>query len=162
MKPTYLLLVALAITPPLMAAQRPHKKAAKPQNEATSQTAPTTFSVTGADGSVKNYSIDVPAAPPPPATPSTGNISQTEAVLAALGWAPGFYGATGTAASSVDQVPTPSPYYLVHLTGKVGDSVQPLYAAVLYDGRIVRPTVTEAPMKEVRPAGKSKSKKKSG
>jgi hypothetical protein len=161
MKPTYLLLVALAITPPLMAAQKPHKKAAQPKNEATPEAAPTSFSVKSADGSVKNYSIDVPPSPPPPATPATGKISQTEAVLAALGWAHGFYGSTGTSATSVDQVPTPTPYYLVHLTGKVGDSDQPLYAAVLDDGRIVRPTVTEAPMKEMHPAGKSKPRKKS-
>jgi hypothetical protein len=161
MKPTYLLLVALAITPPLLAAQKPHKRAAQPKKEATSATAPTTFSVTSADGSVKNYSIDVPASPPPPSAPSaapTEKINQTEAVLAALGWAPGFYGSTGTAAASVDQIPTPTPYYLVHLTGKVGDSVQPLYAAVLDDGRIVRPTVTEAPPKQMPPARKSRKK----
>jgi len=156
MKPTYLLLVALAITPPLLAAQKPHKKAAEPKKEATSAGAPTSFSVTGADGSVKNYSIEVPASlPPAPATTTApGKINSTEAVLAALGWAPGFYGATATAATSVDQVPTPTPYYLVHLNGKVGDSVQPLYAAVLDDGRIVRPTVTEAPPKRTKPPRK--------
>ena len=40
----------------------------------------------------------------PPAAPAagTGKISQQAAVLAALGWAPGFYGSTGTAATSVD------------------------------------------------------------
>ena len=63
-------------------------------------------------------------------------------MLAALGWAPAFYGSTNTAATSVDFLSTPTPYYLVHLTGKVGDSTQPLYAAVLDDGRIVRPTET--------------------
>jgi hypothetical protein len=156
MKPTYLLLVALAITPPLLATQKPHKKAAEPKKEATSAGAPTSFSVTGADGSVKNYSIEVPPSPPPPpaATTAPGKISPTEAVLAALGWAPGFYGTKVISATSVDQVPTPTPYYLVHLSGKVGDSVQPLYAAVLDDGRIVRPTVTEAPPKRVKPARK--------
>ena len=58
---------------------------------------------------------------------------------------------------SVDFLNEPTSYYLVHLTGKVGDSTQPLYAAVLEDGRIVRPTATTAPMKEMKPAHKSKS-----
>jgi hypothetical protein len=155
MKPTFLLLVALAITPPLMAAAKSPKHHA-PKKEPTTGT--TNFSVKGADGSVKNYSIEIPAAVPPPAAPAagTGKIGQQEAILAALGWAPGFYGSTGTAATSVDFLSSPTSYYLVHLTGKVGDSAQPLYAAVLDDGRIVRPTATEAPMKEMKSAHKSK------
>ncbi len=146
MKPTFLLLIALAITPSLMAAKKPHKPAAA-KTEAAPKAGPTNFVVKGADGSEKNYTIEVPAAPPAPATPSD-KITQQAAVLAALGWAPGFYGSTGTAATSVDFVTTPVPYYLVHLTGKIGDSTQPLYAAVLDDGRIVRPSVGEAPVKE--------------
>ena len=119
---------------------------------------PTTFSVKGADGSVKNYSLDIPAAPPA-AAGTTGKISQQAAVLAALSWAPTFYGSTSTTAMSVDFLNEPTSYYLVHLTGKIGDSTQPLYAAVLEDGRIVRPTATTAPMKETKPAHKSKKAK---
>jgi hypothetical protein len=158
MKPTFLLLVAIAITPPLMAAQKAPKHRAPEKNQPASMGAPTNFSVKGADGSVKNYSLEIPATPPPPAAPSkTGKISQQAAVLAAVGWAPGFYGSTNTTANSVDFLSEPTPYYLVHLTGKVGDSTQPLYAAVLDDGRIVRPTVTAGPMKEMKPAHKSKA-----
>jgi hypothetical protein len=153
MKPTFLLLVALAITPPLMAAPKHHAHVKK---ESAPTAGPTNFSVKSADGSVKNYSLEVP--PVPPATGSTtGKISQQAAVLAALGWAPAFYGSTSTTAMSVDFLNEPTSYYLVHLTGKVGDSTQPLYAAVLEDGRIVRPTATTAPMKEMKPAHKSKS-----
>jgi hypothetical protein len=155
MKPTFLLLVALAITPPLMAAQKSPKHHSAAKKEPAPMTGTTNFRVKGADGSVKNYSIEIPAAVPPPAA-GTGKIGQQAAVLAALGWAPGFYGSTGTTATSVDFLSSPTSYYLVHLTGKVGDSTQPLYAAVLDDGRIVRPTATEAPMKEMKSAHKSK------
>jgi len=156
MKPTFLLLVALAITPPLMAAPKHHATAKK---EPAPTAAPTNYSVKGADGSVKNYSLEIPAAPPAPAGAAAAapeKISQQAAVLAALGWAPAFYGSTSTTATSVDFLSEPTSYYLVHLTGKVGDSTQPLYAAVLDDGRIVRPTATTAPMKEMKPAHKSK------
>jgi hypothetical protein len=155
MKPTFLLLVALAITPPLMAATKHHAK-----KESAPTAGPTNFSVKGADGSVKNYSIEIPAAVPPPAAGTTAGptkISQQAAVLAALGWAPAFYGSSNTTATSVDFVTEPTSYYLVHLTGKIGDSTQPLYAAVLDDGRIVRPTAELAPMKETKPAHKSKA-----
>ena len=155
MKPTFLLLVALAITPALMAAPKHHAPAKK---EPASTAGSTTFSVKGADGSVKNYSLDIPAAPPV-AAGTTGKISQQAAVLAALGWAPAFYGSTSTTAMSVDFLNEPTSYYLVHLTGKIGDSTQPLYAAVLEDGRIVRPSATTAPMKETKPAHKSKKAK---
>jgi len=153
MKPTFLVLVALAITPPLMAATKHH---ATPKKEASPASAPTNFSVKGADGSVKNYSLEIPAALPPVAstTGTPDKISQQAAVLAALGWAPGFYGSTSTTAISVDFLSDPTAYYLVHLTGKVGDSTQPLYAAVLSDGRIVRPTATTAPMQETKHAHK--------
>lgn len=157
MKTTFLLLVALAITPPLMAAQKAPKHHAREKNESAPMAGSTNFSVKGADGSVKNYSLEIPAAPPAAAPSATGKISQQAAVLAALGWAPGFYGSTSTAATSVDFLSGPTPYYLVHLTGKVGDSTQPLYAAVLDDGRIVRPTVAPGPMKEMKPAQKSQA-----
>jgi hypothetical protein len=160
MKPTFLLIVALAITPPLMAAAKPMKHHAPAKKERAPAAGPTNFSVKGADGSTKNYSIEVPAAPPAVTGPATGKISQQAAVLAALGWAPAFYGSTSTTATSVDFLSEPTPYYLVHLTGKVGDSTQTLYAAVLDDGRIVRPTAATAPMKEVKPAHKSKKAKK--
>jgi hypothetical protein len=159
MKPTFLILVALAITPPLMAATKHHA----PKKEAAPTSAPTNFTVKGADGSEKNYSIEIPAAVPPPAASATGapdKISQQAAVLAALGWAPGFYGSTSTTAISVDFLSDPTAYYLVHLTGKVGDSTQTLYAAVLTDGRIVRPTATTAPMKEMKHAHKKAAKTK--
>ena len=159
MKPTFLILIALAITPPLMAATKHHP----PKKEAAPTSAPTNFTVKGADGSEKNYSIEIPAAVPPPAASATGapdKISQQAAVLAALGWAPGFYGSTSTTAISVDFLSDPTAYYLVHLTGKVGDSTQPLYAAVLTDGRIVRPTATTAPMKEMKHAHKKAAKTK--
>src|SRR3984893_6956533 len=155
MKPTFLLLVALAITPALMAAPRHHAPAKK---ESAPTAGATNFSVKGADGSVKNYSLEVPPVPPA-AGGATGKISQQAAVLAALGWAPAFYGSTSTTAMSVDFLNEPTSYYLVHLTGKIGDSTQPLYAAVLEDGRIVRPTATTAPMKETKPAHKSKKAK---
>ena len=155
MKPTFLLLVALAITPALMAAPKHHAPAKK---EPAPMAGPTTFSVKGADGSVKNYSLDIPAAPPV-AAGTTGKISQQAAVLAALGWAPAFSGSTSTTAMSVDFLNEPTSYYLVHLTGKIGDSTQPLYAAVLEDGRIVRPTATTAPVKETKSAHKSKKAK---
>ena len=158
MKPTFLLLIALAITPPLMAAKKPHKPASAAKKEAAPEAGPTNFTVTGADGSVKNYSIEVPASVPPPPAPAE-KISQQGAVLAALGWAPAFYGSTGTAAISVDYVTSPVPYYLVHLTGKVGDSTQPLYAAVLEDGRIVRPVAEVAPVQATKPAKKYGKKK---
>src|ERR1700719_4465323 len=161
MKPTFLLLVALAITPPLMAAAKSPKHHA-PKKEPAPTTGTTNFSVKGADGSVKNYSIEIPAAVPPPADPAlvTVKIGQQEAILAALGWAPRFYGSTVTAATSVDFLSSPTSYYLVHLTGNVGGSTQPLYAAVLDDGRIVRPIETQCPIKETKPAHKSKKAKK--
>jgi hypothetical protein len=152
MKPTFLLLVALAITPPLMAAPKHHAPAKK---ESAPGTGSTNFSVKGADGSVKNYLLEIPAVPPAAAAATTEKISQQAAVLAALGWAPAFYGSTSTTAMSVDFLNSPTSYYLVHLTGKVGDSTQPLYAAVLEDGRIVRPTATTAPARETKHKSKS-------
>jgi uncharacterized protein HemX len=94
MKTTFLLLVALALTPPLMAAQKSPKshKPPKKTSAATPEQGATNFSVKSADGSVKNYSIEIPASLPPAPNASAGKISQQAAVLAALAWAPGFYG----------------------------------------------------------------------
>jgi hypothetical protein len=156
MKPTFLVVVAIALTP-LIATAKTHKAHAKPKKtEATAaQTGATSFSVKAADGSVKNYQIEVPPAPP---SGGGSKISQQQAVLAALAWAPNFYGSTGTAATGAEFKTAPTPYYLVSLTGKIGDSTQPFYAAVLEDGRIVRPTVTTGmPEKHV---AKSKGVKK--
>jgi hypothetical protein len=157
MKPTFLVLVAIALTSPLLATAKNQKVHPEPKKAKTpaAYTGATKFSVKAADGSVKNYQIEVPASLPPGGAPS--KISQTAAVLAALKWAPGFYGSAGTAATSVEFKTTPTSYYLVNLTGKIGDSTQPLYAAVLEDGRIVRPTVTTG-MPE-KPAAKTKHAK---
>jgi hypothetical protein len=142
MKPTFLVIVALVLTSPLIATAKSHKAHAAPKKtEAPTSTGATNFSVKQADGSVKKYQLAVPANLPPASGP-TSKISQQGAVLAALAWAPTFYGSTGTGANSAEFRTVPSPHYVVSLTGKVGDSVQPLYAAVLEDGRIVRPTVT--------------------
>jgi hypothetical protein len=159
MKPTFLalLVVAAALSSPFVATAKTHKAPATPKKAATpaAETGTTNFSVKGADGSVKNYKIEVPSAIPPGGSPD--KISQPQAVLAALAWAPGFYDSTGNAATGAEYKTAPIPYYLVSLTGKVGDSNQQLYGAVLEDGRIVRPTVTTgAPEKH---AAKSTAKK---
>jgi hypothetical protein len=164
MKPTFLVAVALALTSPLIATAKSHKahKSPKKAETSASQTGATRFSVKGADGSVKNFELAVPASLPPAAVTSgaPSKVSQQAAVLAALAWAPTFYGSTGTAATGAEYRTTPAPYYLVSLTGKVGDATQQLYAAVLEDGRIVRPTVTTGtPEKHL--AKKSSKPKKS-
>ena len=157
MKPIFLVFVAVALTSPLLATAKSHKVHPEPKTSAAN-TGVTKFSVKGADGSVKNYEIEVPAGVPPGGT--GGRISQQEAVLAAVAWAPGFYGSTGTAAISADFKTTPTTYYLVNLTGKIGDSTQPLYAAVLEDGRIVRPSVTTGmPEKPIAKSKRAKTKK---
>jgi hypothetical protein len=156
MKHTFLVFAALALTTPLIATAKSHKTHAAAKKPAAAETGATNFSVKGADGSVKNYQIEVPASLPA-ASGASSKISQQGAVLAALGWAPGFYGSTGTAATSAEFKTIPTPYYLVSLTGKIGDSTQQLYAAVLEDGRIVRPSVTTgAPEKHVAKSKKSK------
>jgi len=52
----------------------------------------------------------------------------------------GFYNASNVRVDAVDLQSDPVPYYLVRLTGQVGETRQTLYAAVLEDGRIIRPT----------------------
>jgi hypothetical protein len=159
MKPTFLVFVALALTTPLMATAK-SKAHAKPKKTETTaaQTGATSFSIKGSDGSVKNYQIEVPANPP---SGGGKKISQQAAVLAALAWAPKFYGSTSTAATGAEFKAAPAPYYLVSLNGKIGDSTQPFYAAVLEDGRIVRPTVTAgAPEKHTAKSKSAPAKKK--
>jgi hypothetical protein len=51
----------------------------------------------------------------------------------------GFYDASNVRVDSVELRNTPIPYYLFRMTGRVGQTPQTLYAAVLEDGRIVRP-----------------------
>ena len=51
----------------------------------------------------------------------------------------GFYNASYVHPKSVQRVEGPTPYYLVEMTGVVAGERQPLYAAVLDDGRLVRP-----------------------
>jgi hypothetical protein len=53
----------------------------------------------------------------------------------------GFYNAAYVHPTHVERVEGPTPYYLVEMTGVVAGEHQTLYAAVLDDGRLVRPTV---------------------
>ena len=52
----------------------------------------------------------------------------------------GFYNASSVRVDAVDLQNDPVPYYLIRLTGQIGETRQTLYAAVLEDGRIIRPT----------------------
>jgi hypothetical protein len=51
----------------------------------------------------------------------------------------GFYNAAYVHPTHVERVEGPTSYYLVEMTGVVGGQHQTLYAAVLDDGRLVRP-----------------------
>jgi hypothetical protein len=51
----------------------------------------------------------------------------------------GFYDATYVRPTSVQRINRPVPYYLVQMRGNVAGTKQTLYAAVLDDGRVVRP-----------------------
>ena len=74
----------------------------------------------------------------------------------------GFYNASSVRIDSVQLQNDPLPYYLVRMTGQIGQTRQTLYAAVLNDGRIVRPTpmggppVTVAASKSGRGVGEQK------
>jgi hypothetical protein len=165
MKTTLLLLVALALTPPLMASDQAKKagKSSKKHTEYTAESDAINFTVAGAGGAVKNYHLEVPATAGK-AQDLGFKVSEQAAALAAVNWAVGFYGASGVSANSVEWkttsksgAPLPFPYYLVNMTGKVGDAVQPLYAAVLENAELVRPVeVASAPPKSEKPAPKSK------
>lgn len=150
MKTTFLLLIALALTPPLMAVEKGKKPSAsaKKTNVEKAESDAIEFSVTGSGGSVKTYHLEVPqTAGKPQDLPF--KVSEQAAALAAINWAAGFYGASGLVAYTVDWrtahkngQPLPYPYYLVNMSGKVGDTTQPLYAAVLENGELVRPVET--------------------
>jgi len=85
------------------------------------------------------------------ATPtlSHSKLSAQGAGIVAVGWAGGlskrvpggFYNASNVRIVSVQHRNGPVPYYLVRLTGQIGETRQTLYAAVLEDGRIIRPTL---------------------
>ena len=166
MKTTFLLLVALALTPPLLAVEK-GKKASKSPKKTTEYKAEAdaiNFSVTGV-GTVKNYRLEVPdTAGQPQKLPF--KVSEQAAALAAVHWAIGFYGASNVTAYTVDWktthkngTPLPYPYYLINMTGKVGDTSQPLYAAVLENGELVRPVETiSAPAPPAKHAKSKKSK----
>ena len=166
MKTTFLLLVALALTPPLMAADH-GKKASKPPKKHTEYQAESdaiNFSVTGSGGVVKNYHLEVPDTAGKPQDLGF-KVSEQAAALAAVHWAIDFYGASGVSANSVEWktthkngTPLPYPYYLVNMTGKVGDTIQPLYAAVLENAELVRPVETaSAPPMHTPKSKKSKA-----
>ena len=81
------------------------------------------------------YHFDIPASQSGTEKP----VSQQQATLAALQWAKGFYNATTLKLNSIQYEPGPNPHNLAQLTGDVGGASQTLYAAVLPDGKIVRP-----------------------
>jgi hypothetical protein len=106
------------------------------------------FSVTDAGGSVKTYHLEVSDTVGKPQN-LPFKVSEQAAALAAVHWVTGFYGASSVTAYTVDWktahkngTPLPYPYYLINMTGKVGDTTQPLYAAVLENGELVRPVET--------------------
>jgi hypothetical protein len=119
-------------------------------------------------------SLPTPKLDPP--APSTGRkVSENTAIFLAIAWAGGmadekepyngssnpgrgsmvslgtaeaggFFHASEVRADSAKYVNGRVPYYLVHLRGKIGDTTQSFYAAVLPDGRIIQP----APLRVVR------------
>ena len=120
-----------------------------------------TFNVRQENGVDQYYRLEVPPNLPP-AKADTGKISQNEAVIIAVGWAAGlettggltnigaskpggFYNAAYVKVESVQYQTSPVPYYLVQMNGKIGQTRQTFYAAVLEDGRIVRPTAMSKP-----------------
>jgi hypothetical protein len=127
------------------------------------------------------YEIFVPSSIPPAnavkwATPSLANskLSVQGAGIVAVGWAGGlsarskgglsnsmtniggntpggFYNASNVRGESVQLQNDPVPYYLVRLTGQIGQTRQTMYAAVLEDGRIIRPTPVSGASQVTRP-----------
>jgi hypothetical protein len=57
----------------------------------------------------------------------------------------GFYNASYVRPESVELRNGPIPYYLIRMTRVIGNTRQTLYAAVLEDGRIIRPTPISTP-----------------
>jgi hypothetical protein len=120
-----------------------------------------TFNVRQENGVDQYYRLEVPSNLPP-AKPDTGKISQKEVPIIAVGWAAGlettggltalgagkpggFYNASYVKVDSVQYQTGPVPYYLVQMNGKIGQTRQTFYAAVLEDGRIVRPMAISGP-----------------
>lgn len=164
MKPTLVVCVALALCHSVVAKPPSHHASKARKSPQPEMTAPQSFTLKSADGSVKNYSLEIPATLPP-SKPGGGpeiKVSTQSAALAAWMWAQGFYGSKNTQVDSVAFQNTPQSYYLVHLTGDVGGSRQPFYAAVLSNGQLVRPTATVgAPPAKATHAKKKAAKKKS-
>jgi len=119
------------------------------------------FNVRQENGVDQYYRLEVPPNLPP-AKADTGKISQNEVAIIAVGWAAGlettggltnigaskpggFYNAAYVKVDSVQYQTSPVPYYLVQMNGKIGQTRQTFYAAVLEDGRIVRPTAMSRP-----------------
>jgi hypothetical protein len=63
----------------------------------------------------------------------------------------GYYNASYVHPKSVQRVEGPTPYYLVEMTGVIAGEHQTLYAAVLDDGRLVRPEVVPCVEEHHRP-----------
>jgi hypothetical protein len=120
-----------------------------------------TFDVRQENGADQYYRLEVPPNLPP-AKPGAGKISQNQAAIVAVGWAGGlenaggltnlgaskpggFYNATYIKVDSTQYMTSPVAYYLVQMSGKIGQTRQTFYAAVLEDGRIVRPTTVSGP-----------------
>jgi hypothetical protein len=107
------------------------------------------YKVCLADGTPRYYQIMVPArhqlgelnsrARTTPSTATT-KISELEATRVALGWAGGFYKASDLRIDSVEFRIRPVPHYLIRMTGQIGPTRQILYAAVLEDGQLIRPS----------------------
>ena len=119
-----------------------------------------TYKVRLANGGHHFYRLEVP---PNVELSKTGlgkyKMSAQLAAVAAVGWAGGlspnasnprladiggatpggFYDASYIKVDSVEYQTSPVPYYLVKMNGKIGQSRETFYAAVLEDGRIVRP-----------------------
>jgi hypothetical protein len=120
-----------------------------------------TFNVRQENGVDQYYQLEVPPNLPP-AKPDTGKISQNAVPIIAVGWAGGlettggltnlgaskpggFYKASYIKVDAVQYQTSSVPYYLVQMNGKIGQTRQTFYAAVLEDGRIVRPTAISRP-----------------
>jgi len=120
-----------------------------------------TFNVRLDNGVDQYYRLEVPPNLPP-AKADTAKISQNEVPIIAVGWAAGlettggltnlgadkpggFYNASYVKVDAVQYQMGPVPYYLVQMNGKVGQSRQTFYAAILEDGRIVRPMAISRP-----------------
>ena len=133
------------------------------------------YKVRLANGADQYYQIVAPTDLPPAkavkwATPSmaTNKFSAQAAGIGAVAWAGGmsksgkgtppnttvdvgghkaggFYNASDVRIQSVQLQNAPVPYYLVRMTGQIGETRQTLYAGVLEDGRIIRPTPVSGP-----------------